>query len=1227
MLTINSKENQPDLLKPTVYMHITIRVAWHNNGWNGHVCDEPEKNTYCIGRHSYPGDYIKGARDLTWETREDVKGKPCGTVTNGIPACGFSINAFGGEKTKAKINPPAWFNREAQPALIDIPEATVCIWNYEGMYSDDVIREPGTGQKYDYETRLQNAKDYFGNLKEHQSLLFYYANYSNPFSEDESPRYVLVGISRLKKVGKIHYYEGVSEEVKAKYAGGFVWQMPVTSHYPDEGFSIPYHKYFGNPTVLERILIVPDQHRNFKYATRPVSDDDALALVERLIEVVTYLIEIEDDTQNWEERRKWLLSLFTELWKKRGAYPGLPEVLSYIGFIEAIEYYKSNVSKQQDKAAYNSIRTFLSGEAADIPGLNISSSRLKEIKRNWLLMEDDEKKILSGCLPRFALSVGQVEKILSSKRESNNLYCSLEEINENPYLLSEQYIGDNEDDIISFHSIDHGIIPNPDLGLENMYTKNSAERFRALCVDVLKREQVHSFVSQTKALFHINNKLSYLPEWKNHQFTTKYFDVDAEFIEKAVRFRKYNGENYLYLNGVYEDERLIENTIKTLQQRPDIYLRVEITENTFFNLLKDTQSPLTNRAPEQYESALRGQAMVCRKVFTKPLCVIAGAAGTGKTTILKSIIKSIEKAHGAGTGIILLAPTGKASERIKEKTGKTASTIHSFLANPNRAWLNDNFTFKRIGGKEDGSITTLIVDECSMIDLALFATLFRSINWNSVQRLILVGDPNQLPPIGRGKVFSDVIEWFKKDSPDNLGKLDINVRQLENKAKGEGNGILELAEIFIQEKQSEENFDKSKQEQVLKKVQQGGTIDKDLSVHYWKDMDDLELMFKSIIIKDLEEETGEGAEPGKFYNIWGKAIRLNKEYADPTYLQILSPFRGEYYGTDYLNIFFQELFNGYQAKKSQLDGIALYDKVIQFRNRPKSNQISAYSWDDRKNVKIDIYNGEIGFVTPHPFDKTKTGSSYFRLKNFQVKFDRRDNYNVNYGFRKDNYDKVMFNEPVEENLALGYVISVHKAQGSEFNRVYFILPKKSSQLLSMELLYTAITRAQRHLTIFAQQDVTTFTELSKIEKSNIRKINSSIFEFEPLPNLMFSLSSNWYEDQKAIATLSKYFVRSKSEMNIANILQLKGIPFTYEVPRFAPNGSMYLPDFTINWQGNEYFWEHVGRLDLPEYKNHWETKKKWYNEHFPGQLIVTYEGTDQSIQIAEILKNTFNISV
>ena len=109
-----------------------------------------------------------------------------------------------------------------------------------------------------------------------------------------------------------------------------------------------------------------------------------------------------------------------------------------------------------------------------------------------------------------------------------------------------------------------------------------------------------------------------------------------------------------------------------------------------------------------------------------------------------------------------------------------------------------------------------------MIDLTLFAALFRAISWAGVQRLIFVGDPNQIPPIGRGKVFNDIITWMISDCPGNLGKLDINVRQLENRVQNKGNGILELAELYIQEKQHGDGFDKANREQMLKKIQQVG---------------------------------------------------------------------------------------------------------------------------------------------------------------------------------------------------------------------------------------------------------------------------------------------------------------------------------------------------------------------------------------------------------------------
>ncbi len=1205
--------------------HITVRLAWHSEGWNGHVCKEPKKNTYCIGRHSYPGDLISSTRDLNWEMKPAVCGKHCSKV-DGVPACAYSINAFGAESCKAFSEPPEWFHDGSKGAYIDLPPATVCTWPYEGMFRDDVLNTSNNGQKYDNNARFKNAQDYFGRLEEDKTLLFYYANYSNPFSEEDYPKYVLVGISRLKSVGNFQYYDNVSERIKERYANGVVWQMPLTSHYPEQGFRIPYEKYMDRPDIIEKILFVPENARNFKYATRPVSNDDALSMVERLLNIVNILLEEGDDTQNWEERRTWLYGLLSELWKNRGPYPGLPEVLRYLDLSDAISYYYSETDQGNGKEAYDVISDFITGKAGSIPEISISANKVKGFQRNWKLRDNDEKELLLNTLPRFDLAKEQIQNIISEKRDNYSITAKFNDIIENPYILSEQYIGANLDDYISFNKIDNGMLPSPELGLEYLGSKNSAERFRALCVSELKRDNTHSFVLASRILTNVNRRIANISEWKRHEFNERYFEVDEEVIKQAITVKNHEDKLYLYLNEVFEDERLIQNTIRQLVQRGDIKLKIPATDKHFFELLKAPNSDLNNKAASEYEAALKRQAEVCVKIFNKPLCVISGAAGTGKTTIIKSIIKTVERVHGTGTSILLMAPTGKATERMKEKTKKSSSTIHSFLAQ--KGWQNDNMTFKRIGGTVESDISTIIIDECSMVDLNLFASLFRAVKWNNVQRLILIGDPNQLPPIGRGKVFADIIEWLRESYPENLGKLDINVRQLENRVIGKGNGILDLAEIFIQEKQSEDAYDKTKHEMMLKKVQDSGVIDKDLSVYYWNNATGMEKLIRDTIIQDLQEDTGEVVEEKKEYLLWGAGCKKKNGKKDPTYLQVLSPFKGEFYGTDILNTIFQRLFNGYQASRNVLDGIALFDKVIQFRNRPKSDQIFAYDMAQRQGRYCEVYNGEIGFVWPHKFDKDEWKSPRFRLKKFQVVFNGKEELLVGYGSKlgQDNKGWWIPEQKPEENLELAYAISVHKAQGSEFERVYFVLPKRSSNLLSMELMYTAITRAQRHLTIFIQEDISTLMSLTRIEKSNLRRINSSLFDFKPIPEAFVYPASGWFEEGKVVSTLSQYFVRSKSEMNIANILTLKDIDFKYEEPLFADDGSMYLPDFTVKWQGETYFWEHVGRLDLPNYREHWEEKKKWYDKHFPGQLIVTYEGEDQSKQIERILMDVFGLS-
>jgi hypothetical protein len=440
---------------------------------------------------------------------------------------------------------------------------------------------------------------------------------------------------------------------------------------------------------------------------------------------------------------------------------------------------------------------------------------------------------------------------------------------------------------------------------------------------------------------------------------------------------------------------------------------------------------------------------------------------------------------------------------------------------------------------------------------------------------------------------------------------------LENKANKAGTGILDLADIYIQENQTDNPDYKFKKELILKKVQEGGKIDMDLAVYFWNDEQELELLMEKVIKDDLIKDPKNDTD-SSMRELWQTVCRRKDGFLNPSLLQILSPCRSGNWGVDYLNTYFQKMFNGSELEKYNLDGITLGDKVMQIRNRSGNDKIAAYNFEKGTPTKETIYNGEIGFSFKHPFDKNQKVMR--RLERFSVIFESRSG-SLRYNYGQSNGS---FNEPVEENLELAYTLSIHKAQGSEFERIYLILPSNDRRLLSMELLYTGITRASKHLTIFAQNDISCFTKLSTIEKSNAKRINSSIFVFNPVPDeVVFPTAGNWYSENKKISTLSQYYVRSKSEMNIANILSLKQIPFEYETPLFASNGTMYLPDFTIKHKGKTYYWEHIGRLDLPDYEKHWNEKKSWYDKFFHNQLITTFEGDNQSKDIEKIIDDFF----
>src|SRR5690606_15565311 len=133
----------------------------------------------------------------------------------------------------------------------------------------------------------------------------------------------------------------------------------------------------------------PENSRNFKYAMRHISDDDALEIVERGLEIIDVLqYELEDTSEDWEARRRWLNQLVGELWKNRGKYPGLPQVLNYLDLPELSTYFKEEVLKEKEDTAFNNIHAFLINNKS-IPGVEVDEIRLGNVRDELATKEDE----------------------------------------------------------------------------------------------------------------------------------------------------------------------------------------------------------------------------------------------------------------------------------------------------------------------------------------------------------------------------------------------------------------------------------------------------------------------------------------------------------------------------------------------------------------------------------------------------------------------------------------------------------------------------------------------------------------------------------------------------------------------------------------------------------------------------------------------------------------------
>ena len=192
-----------------------------------------------------------------------------------------------------------------------------------------------------------------------------------------------------------------------------------------------------------------------------------------------------------------------------------------------------------------------------------------------------------------------------------------------------------------------------------------------------------------------------------------------------------------YLGPVYQCECFLADEVRRLRE-----MHIEPPH--------DLQRRIRRQEKERGIRYAEGQKQAMCLCFESGISLITGGPGTGKTTALLTMIDLIE---GAGLRASLCAPTGRAAKRMSELTGRESKTLHRLL----EAGFDPESGLLRFKRNQQNPLETdvVIVDESSMLDLMLAASLLRAMKPHT--RLVLVGDADQLPPVGPGSFFADLL--------------------------------------------------------------------------------------------------------------------------------------------------------------------------------------------------------------------------------------------------------------------------------------------------------------------------------------------------------------------------------------------------------------------------------------------------------------------------------------
>ena len=317
-----------------------------------------------------------------------------------------------------------------------------------------------------------------------------------------------------------------------------------------------------------------------------------------------------------------------------------------------------------------------------------------------------------------------LERLGLNPAESLNVFKILgvtatEKINENPYILCSDKVGmrfERADEIAASFPREVNTILRKRAGilhilrhnLRNGHTCLPREKLMLPCFDLLgtPREEAQEIIDD--------------------------LITDKEIIEEFI-----NDKSFIFLPSEYYDEKKIAERIKIMLRFPPAKGR------TFDKDIDKIEKKRGIKFEEKQREAIT-------TAVSKGLLVLTGGPGTGKTTTLNGILELFEKQK---LRVLLAAPTGRAAMRMSEVTGRQAKTIHRLLETE---WTDGDRQHFARNMENPLEADAVIVDELSMVDTHIFASLLDALPLGC--RLVMVGDSDQLPPVGVGNVLQDIIE-------------------------------------------------------------------------------------------------------------------------------------------------------------------------------------------------------------------------------------------------------------------------------------------------------------------------------------------------------------------------------------------------------------------------------------------------------------------------------------